>query len=752
MINLRPGQDEVARYRNGYMAVPAIPGAGKTTVLAHLAASLIEEKRHLPGKILIVTVMNSAVSNFKARINNFLANKNLPKNKGFEVKTLHSLAYTILKERPDRLLIDENFNMIDEFYQNEIIERITMAWIHKNLEIWESVLDSQKLSNRQNAGKIKEQWTRQTIEIAKQLIAYFKGHDLSVETLKEKTKETEQQSFVAWFTEIYAEYQRELARLGLMDFHDLIGKAKKLLVEDQDVLSRLRNKWPYIFEDEAQDSTPLQEEIMYLLAGEKGNLVRVGDSNQAIMGTFTTSEPELFRGFSKRSDVVCQPLNYASRSSKDIIELANRLVTWVRKEYPEKVCRDSLEEQFIMPVPPEDDFPNPTTRGYTITTKSFKTNEEELAGRIENGVLTLKGIARLVVDYVNNPQRGTFKTVAVLAPTNNQVSEIKKEIMKLGMEPKELSNFSSQKRATVDLFSALLDFLAHPYDNVKMVDALKLLEDFKDLGEDENLILKKYLLSCQIENLLYPLEAHGHVLNINQGISNCPLWDTLIEYISRIKNWLEATRIPPESLILYLAHDLELMDSELAMAHKIAAEVKSLLQLNPSWRLDNIVAELKHIYNSLNHFASIVYERGGYEPLKGEITIANCHKAKGLEWDTVFVVGLTPNFWPGRINDYFRSDLWYLKQGLVNPVAIVKAQLQGHRNIDDAIREAKYKEISEKIRLLYVAITRARENLVLSYHEKRIINKWQKPAGASLPVKMFEDWIEERKRVENRPK
>ena len=63
MIQLRPGQVEVADYRKGYLAVPAVPGAGKTTVLAYLAASLIAEGYTGKGKILIVTYMNSAVAN-----------------------------------------------------------------------------------------------------------------------------------------------------------------------------------------------------------------------------------------------------------------------------------------------------------------------------------------------------------------------------------------------------------------------------------------------------------------------------------------------------------------------------------------------------------------------------------------------------------------------------------------------------------------------------------------------------------------
>lgn len=121
MIKLRPDQREVAAYRGGQLAVPAVPGAGKTTVLAHLAADLIQEGLHRPGKILIVTVMNSAVSNFARRIGDFLKERGLPRTAGYEVKTLHSLAMGILKERPEFLMINQNFQVIDESTQRSLI-------------------------------------------------------------------------------------------------------------------------------------------------------------------------------------------------------------------------------------------------------------------------------------------------------------------------------------------------------------------------------------------------------------------------------------------------------------------------------------------------------------------------------------------------------------------------------------------------------------------------------------------------------
>ena len=98
-------------------------------------------------------------------------------------------------------------------------------------------------------------------------------------------------------TEIYTRYQRALAYQCAVDFDDLIWLAYRSLDSDNDFLMRLQYRWPYILEDEAQDSSELQEQILRLLVGEEGNWVRVGDPNQAIFESFTTADPKYLQDF-----------------------------------------------------------------------------------------------------------------------------------------------------------------------------------------------------------------------------------------------------------------------------------------------------------------------------------------------------------------------------------------------------------------------------------------------------------------------
>ena len=101
-------------YECGTMAVPAVPGAGKTFIVTNLVAKLLEENKNEKGKILILTYMNSAANNFKGRIKKILEEKGIESTNGFEVMTIHSLAAKIIKEKPEAMMLSEDFNIADD--------------------------------------------------------------------------------------------------------------------------------------------------------------------------------------------------------------------------------------------------------------------------------------------------------------------------------------------------------------------------------------------------------------------------------------------------------------------------------------------------------------------------------------------------------------------------------------------------------------------------------------------------------------
>ncbi|AZO94623.1 ATP-dependent helicase [Halocella sp. SP3-1] len=733
MIKLRSGQIEVADFRQGYMAVPAVPGAGKTTVLAYLAANLIEEGWTGKGKILIVTYMNSAVSNFRAKIGDYLAERGLSRNRGYEVRTLHSLALNILKEKPEFLLINDQFNIIEPALRGRLIKQLIEEWIRDNSRTFLKYFDYDP--NSQGYQLAVKRWKEDHFPaLIKAMIGQFKLHGLNRDQVSELRRNYRQNSYLDWAFSIYINYDRIMHKQGLLDFDDLAMQALHLLEKDQQLLARMQEKYSYVFEDEAQDSNLLLGKILSLLAGKKGNLVRVGDSNQAIMGTFTNADPQIFRNFTARNDIAKRSILYSSRSSQEIIKLANYLVKWTVNDHPQQECKEALEEKYIYPVAADDPYPNPQTDGYTIANKVFNTSRDEM-----------KNVTRLAARHVQeNPEN----TVAILVPANYIMEEIIEELEEQGVKYESLNEPLQEKLKTIEDFKRVLYYLAEPNRQKVLIEILKevLLIDYLEEGKDLD-FLDQLSEKYSVEEIVYPIGGSVRFQEYARGIVSGEMLAELVKALNRLRLWIDASvELPPDELILLIAEQLRLKEEELAVAQNIALQIKAELDSNPHWKLHEIADELPRLENSFRQFARKIYERKGYEPQAGVITITTFHKSKGLEWDTVYITYLTNDNFPSSVEDKFRSEYYYLEDDYSNPVANAKASLENliyDRESVDPQQEANIEFIKERLRLLYVAITRAKKNLLLTAHREIIYDngdsKQVKPARPFLALSNFID-------------
>ena len=721
MINLRPGQREVAAYRGGQLAVPAVPGAGKTTVLAHLAADLIQEGLHKPGKILIVTVMNSAVSNFARRIGDFLEERGLPRTAGYEVKTLHSLAMSILKEKPEFLMINQNFEVIDESSQRSLVQHFAREWMAENQDLWKSQIKIDE-DNQRWYPIAYEGWKKRTPEMFFDAIKYIKAACLTADELESYLQRLSDSSYLKWCLELYRDYSRELHRNGWLDFEDLIVQALRLLKEDAGVRERLQERWTFVFEDEAQDSNPLQEEILKILSSKSGNLVRVGDSNQAILGTFTAAEPEIFRSFCRREDVRVESINCSSRSSRQIIDLANRLVDWVRDCHPQEECRTALEAQHILPVPEDDPFPNPVTENYTIAVKRYDSYGDEI-----------KQVARLACRHVkNNPEL----TAAILAPTNNDLVYLKGELERLQAPIEEVEKLTDRQIGTIESVELALRYLAQPHRVKLLIELLehRMRMEFDQVGRN---LLVSLFRRYTPEQLLYPIGERLPWREIPDELAEPQTYTAFMECLSAVRRWLDASvKIPPDELVLYLAEDMGLEADELDLAHNLALLIRQKMRELPGCLLYDIAREIQSLKGPLQHFLKTVNDRKGFEPKKGVVTLSTVHKAKGLEWDTVYLIGVTAYEYPSRVSDKFKGNYWFLEDDISDPISLIKAELKALRGeaVRDPIYTSKVEQISERLRLLYVGITRARRNLLISCHAKDRFGRDGKPSDVLVAL------------------
>ena len=133
-----------------------------------------------------------------------------------------------------------------------------------------------------------------------------------------------------------------------------------------------------------KNSSRLQQNILGLLSGERGNWVRVGDPNQAIFETFTTASPELLRSFIAENPSVDMP--ESGRSQQSVIDLANYLIDWVMNEHPIEEVRTALSPPYIEPVPPDDPQKNPATDRSAIHFVTRRLTPEEEIKAVVNSL------------------------------------------------------------------------------------------------------------------------------------------------------------------------------------------------------------------------------------------------------------------------------------------------------------------------------------------------------------------------------
>lgn len=724
MFEPRPSQAEVLEYRSGKMGVSAVPGSGKTHTLSYLAYQLLSEENLLleDQEILIVTLVNSAVENFNSRVAGFMQKRGLLPGLGYRVRTLHGLAHDIVRERPDLAGLSSQFQILDERDTGDIIQSAAIGWVHSHPEQIE-LLTNPEVSSYQ-AHNVKKGWEELIVDIARNFIRQAKDLQITPRQIKEKLERTDQPYFLLEMgCEVYSVYQRMLSVRSAVDFDDLIRLALSVLHSDPDYLARLRFRWPYILEDEAQDSNLLQEEILRLLAGENGNWVRVGDPNQAIYETFTTASPEYLRNFLKTPGVTAKNLIESGRSSQGIMDLANFLVRWSRSpDNPNIDLHDALANSNIERVPPKYPQQNPDNvpNGITLYGKKLSADEE----------LTL--IAKSLKNWL--PQNSD-KTAAVLVPSNHRGVKMVDELKKYGVETVELLRSSLSTRQTTAVISTILKFLAEPSSSTKLSAVYRVIME-KDLGinrpdiAEQIRVITTLIQKCtRLEDYLAPHPGQDWIQEqIARGESQ-EILEELQQFRLLINRWQDAVILPADQLILTIALEIFSSPFDLALIYKLAIALARSAQFHPNWSLIDFIGEMEAIIQNRNKFEGFSSEDMGFNPdeHKGKVVIATIHKAKGLEWDRVYLPSMNNYDFPFAVEgDSFISEKWFVRDQhnlqaitIEQLKALAKDDLPGIFDEETATLNSRIQYAAERLRLLYVGITRARQELVLTWNTGR---------------------------------
>jgi DNA helicase II / ATP-dependent DNA helicase PcrA len=352
-------------------------------------------------------------------------------------------------------------------------------------------------------------------------------------------------------------------------------------------------------------------------------------------------------------------------------------------------------------------------------------------------------------------------TVAILSSTNDHATNMVKALQARRIPCRELLRSTSPTRAVAGSLSHVLACLADPGSPTKLGKAYRVWR--RDWREDKerDMLARRVTAHLgrirRLETFFTPdigVESPNYVAGPSSpGLTEsagaeadrASVQTELDSFRQVAVRWQRATVLPIDQLMLGLSQDIFTSSADLALAYKLALVMGQLAAENPHWRLPELTPHLNQIARNERKFIGFSADDSGFEPdaHKGEVVVATLHKAKGLEWDRVYLISINDYDFPsGMPGDSFFSEKWFVRDSL-NLEAESLAQLRAlgptseFRKYAEGVgtERARLDYARERIRLLFVGITRARRELILVSNTGRRGNA--RPAVALVAL---EDW------------
>lgn len=629
----RDDQKPVLEYKKGNMAISAVPGAGKTTILLALIIKLLDRGVN-PENIFVMTYMESAARNFRDRIKSIKKDSaQLP-----NISTIHGLALRILKENGnhERLNLPSDFEICDDSQKTRIIA---------------SIANKMKLTKTDSTN-------------FERGISIFKigGGEFDFDNVQDKKLLLKLEKF----KEFYFEYKRILDESNLIDYDDMLISSVKLLEENTDIRAYYQDICHYIIEDEAQDSSQIQQRLINILSGKYKNLIRCGDINQAITTTFSNADVEGFRRFINESQNVS--MNKSQRCTHDVWDLANRLL---KSAQTKDESKDAFFDILMNPV----EGRNPISDN-AISAVVFDNYLEE-----KNYVLS---------EIRNAIKKDPKCTIGILLRNNYQVAKWISFINNSGLKTITRSESLEQKYIYRAIF-AVMQMIANPFDNNCIADNYEILSELGFYKTRLSYIIRQY------ENSFVELDLD----NIDDN--------NLSQFYLDLNWWLSLSHLAPEELAIKIGLYYFSSEIEKSNVYLISTLIKRMS--NNYKDFSTLLLRLSELAKkpSLSGFKFFSEEdESNKEFLQGKVQIMTMHKSKGDEFDYCFL----PEFSEKNLT----LDIDQIKLKSTDFQEAIKSLNKNYKTKSEY--EIKKELLAENLRLLYVAITRAKKYLYFTASTK----------------------------------
>lgn len=627
----RNDQKQVVEYIGGKAAVNAVPGAGKTTILIALLVKLLE-RAVLPENIFVLTYMESAASNIREKIKQALPNLTEMPN----ISTIHGLSFRIIKENNHytKLNLPDNIEVADDNTVQKIL-RECISELNLNQDDYDD----------------------------------FKGGISAVKLSPNGIKSLHLLQNKKYFVKLYDLYEQKLRTAGIIDYDDMLRYAVKLVEENPEIRQYYSDLSFYVIEDEAQDSSELQQKLLNILSEKHGNLLRIGDINQAITSSFTDSDPKCFKKYFENN--IQMVMQTSQRSAVQIQKLANKLVDFSKNI-------DYLKDTFF-----DSKLVSTGENPLTDSSPSFRTFE------------TIQEEKFFILSKIKeNMLNGKNKTIAILMRNNYQIAEWANFLSENGLSVILRSDILEQK-TFFRVIVSFLEYLQTPFSNQCIVRLMKAFHDgnvIKFSKEDFMLVknLKEPFITADLDCVNECLTRLWWELQFNDELSYIPLDEAVV----RIGMRYFSTQNEKSNIYL-----ISTIVKRLLMTYSSSETVlEKLIQISQ-----------KPLGSSYKFFDE--------EQSECAVKLMTMHKSKGDEFDMVFIPELSEE------NYSLSLEKIKIKSSFVEEIKKLRNGYKIRTN-----EEIKKMYAEETLRLLYVGITRAKKELYLSCSKNNKYNKKQIPS------------------------